>query len=243
MSVKIFHANDSAVCFESEESKILIDCIYCSDSSIRSVGMSPMPAEFKSMLENGTGVFERPDLIAFTHSHIDHYDEKQVVEYLEKNKDVLYFAPCDEKNNVKIVKENGFDVIKHKDFELVIFNSEHLDVGDVAEPVPVCSMLVKYSDCSYFIASDSVLDAQAYDRFASAADKPVKYGFFNIMQMNLDESREFIRRLNPQKAVLYHMPEKEDDDFGYYTLVSRLKRKYPEDLPEYMIAEHMKGFE
>ncbi len=243
MGVKIFHANDSAVCFESDESRILIDCIYCCDSRIKGVGMSPMPPEFRDMMRNGTGVFENPDLIAFTHSHIDHYDEEEISGYLEKNKDVLYFAPGDERNNVQIVKENGFDVIKHKDFELVILDSEHVDMGDIVEPVPVCSMLVRYKDCSYFIASDSVLDSEVYDRFSAVIDKPVKYAFFNVMQMSLDESREFIRRLNPQKAVLYHLPEKEDDDFGFYGLARTLKKKYPEDLPEYITAEHMSSFE
>lgn len=239
MSIKIFHPGNSALCFETEKSKLIIDGIYCSDDSIKNVGMSPMPAGYEAMIKTEAGAFSSPDMIAFTHTHTDHYDEKEVSEYLAANQGVCYFSMNDSRNNVPIETAEAVEVIRMKDFELFVLPVRHLTVGDIVEDVPSCSFLLKYGQENYFIGGDSHLDSEAYDKYCSVLGCNIKYAFLNAVQIASGFGQQFIRKLKPETIVIYHLPEKEDDLFNYYSFVRNFERKCPEDMPQYIVAKHM----
>lgn len=239
MSVKIFHSCNSALCFKTEKSKIIIDGIYCSDDSIKKVGMSPMSEEYQSMIKNESGAFCSPDIIAFTHTHTDHYDEKEIDEYLVKNKNIGYFSPCSCKNNVITEKIEETEIIKLKDFELIALPIGHLVVGDIVEDVPNCSFILKYEQANYFIGGDSHLTPEMYDKYYSFLDCHIKYAFLNAVQVASPEGQDFIRKMNPEALIIVHLPDKNDDIFNYYNIVRSFERRRPEDMPRHIVAAHM----
>lgn len=239
MKTKIFHTTNSALLFRSEKQTILLDGIYCPNEHIQTVGMTPMSSSLINMMRANQGVFHDIDLLLFTHNHHDHFDLTLIKEFLDNNPNVLYYAPKDKMNSINHHKGEEYCSIHMDSLEIKMLETDHLYMADIVPKTPHYCYTFSYENECFFIASDAIINKNLYERLRPQLVQPVTCAFVNIIQLSSAEGREFVRLLNPEQLVLYHIPEKKDDLFNFASLIKNFTKHYPEDFPELHILTPM----
>lgn len=190
LGLSITRTANAGVLIEMDNKKILIDGI-CNDYPPY-IGT---PAELKAVLTTSI-----PDVVAFTHKHLDHYDLSYAKLYNEKTlrstigPESLNFYKSDgvEINSV-ITRHIGKSDILH--FSYVIKGSKTIwFMGDAS---PVC-----LSDMPAFSNPDILIVPFAYAITKSAWQKAKDTG--------------------AKKIVLVHMPLKTNDEVGLWGMVEKV---------------------
>lgn len=224
METVIYHARNTGLFFYDGTTGILIDGIH----NGRKVGMSEMSEEWERDLNRRAGIFARTDALFFTHLHPDHFCEEKVNGFLENHKEISLYGPSWGKNNVKKEKVSArMDRIKIGDANLITMKTIH--DGEIYRADPHESLILQMGTETFFIAGDAELfETDAGDIFR--VTDHVDMAFLNLYQLGGKTGMEFLNRLKPDRIVLYHLPEPEDDDWNYCLMgrqsVKRLRKQY-----------------
>lgn len=251
MNTKIFHANNSALYFMNGEDKILIDGIYGGDyvtgETIKDVGMSEMPDDYRKMMEIDSGFFSDIDLLLFTHNHHDHYNNTKILEYKEKHPQMLYFEPASPNNN--FLMEYCADDISMKELkstEVYAISTKHLDLGKSLKKfsqVNHCSFLINSGKEKIFVAGDGELDDELYNLLENRGLNCIDCVFVNVIHLLTKNNMSFLKKIKPKNIVLYHLPNREDDSLNYWALMEQAKKRHPVELSPLIVANHMEWLE
>lgn len=257
MDTKIFHSNNSALYFENKGKKILIDGIYggnfVTGETIRDVGMSEMPEDYEEMFQQDQGIFQSLDLLLFSHCHHDHYDGEKVSAYRKRHPQVSCVEPKSWKNNAIAMYNvmatpcrEGIFLIELDEVKIYIVPTVHLDLGKKMDrfcQVSHCSFLVDYGTETIFVAGDGELDDALYDILEENGLTQITYAFVNVIHLLTKGNMAFLKRIKPERIILYHLPDREDDDLNYWSLMEQAKKHHPTELPPLDVARHMEWLE
>lgn len=224
MKTQIYHARNASLFFYDGTSGILVDGIH----NGKKVGMSEMSGEWEHDLYEKTGVFGHTDALIFTHLHPDHFCEKEVNLYIAENSGAVRYAPHWEKSNVRKISVSGrMESIKVGNAQIITVKTIH--DGEVYRADPHESLIIKLGLETFFVAGDAELfESDAGDVLQVV--NHVDLAFVNLYQLGGKTGMEFLDRLKPDRILLYHLPEPEDDEWNYLLMgrqsVKRLQSQY-----------------
>ena len=146
----------------------------------------------------------KPDVMIFTHNHLDHYDPETVAHYIRENSDFVVLAPSSVWNEVRLLggKVNYVVFNRHttwteKGISFTAVKAEHSDPTAIG--VVICD-----GEKKYYITGDTLYNE---DIFADIPEDnagrflPVN-GVGN--NMNMVDAARFARRVSAKKVVPIH---------------------------------------
>lgn len=206
---------------------------------------SVVPQPLQDRLLDGSAGFGPADYLFFTHLHPDHFAAAQTITYLQNNKVRGVFLPVDESDPT--MRQDGLRVqnwmIEHR----VPFSPLNMPIGRFARYDMGSGALVtvfntghmgpKYAEVSNYclllhLDGKTLLftgDADFHtDCFTKGLEgHSVDFVFINPLFYESPRGRAILENIvRPKKAVLYHIPFREDDSFMIRNMVKRQLERY-----------------
>lgn len=184
--------------FETGEVKIIIDP-YLSDSveKLNYKNFRRFPVL--------TSLFNiNPDIMIFTHNHLDHYDPETVSKFIGENTNITVLAPLSVWNEVrKIGGDNNYvmfnrhSVWTEKGICFTAVKAEHSDLSAIG-------VIINYDEKKYYITGDTLYNDEIFGDIPGdiyTVFLPIN-GVGN--NMNMEDAKMFCQKISPQYAVPIH---------------------------------------
>lgn len=184
--------------FETGDLKIMIDP-YLSDS-VRKIN----PNNFRRVAVDARLFDVKPDVMIFTHNHLDHYDPETVMHFISQNSEITVLAPSSVWTQVrKIGGRNNYVLFdrhtqwteKNVCFEAVL--ACHSD------PSPI-GVLIYHEEKTYYITGDTLYNTEIFSDLPENIDViflPIN-GVGN--NMNMTDAARFAAQCGAKKVVPIH---------------------------------------
>lgn len=196
--MKITWLGQAGLLIEKNDFKILIDP-YLSDSvekvnpkNYRRVPVEPRFLEIK------------PDLMLFTHNHLDHYDPETVAHYLTAETAITVLAPTSVWNEVRQIggSNNYVQFNRHTRWTEggITFRAVKAEHSD---PLAI-GVILSDGACQYYIAGDTLYNEEIFADLPAGLDAaflPIN-GVGN--NMNMQDAADFAARTGAKKVVPLH---------------------------------------
>ena len=210
--MKITYLGQAGLLFENENTKIMIDP-YLSNS-VEKIN----PLNFRRVPVDET-IFEiKPNIMVFTHNHLDHYDPETVLHFITIDTDITVLAPTSVWNEVRkiggfnnYVQFNRHTTWTEKDIKFTAVKAEHSDDKSIG-------VIVDDAEKKYYVTGDTLYNEDIFADIPGdiyAVFLPVN-GVGN--NMNMTDAEFFCQKINPKFAVPVHcgmFDEIDYNDFKY----------------------------
>lgn len=196
--MKITWLGQAGLLFETGEVKIIIDP-YLSDSveKLNYKNFRRFPVL--------TSLFNiKPDIMIFTHNHLDHYDPETVSKFVGENTNITVLAPLSVWNEVrKIGGDNNYvmfnrhSVWTEKGICFTAVKAEHSDLSAIG-------VIINYDEKKYYITGDTLYNDEIFGDIPDdiyTVFLPIN-GVGN--NMNMEDAKMFCQKISPQYAVPIH---------------------------------------
>lgn len=147
----------------------------------------------------------KPDVMIFTHNHLDHYDPETVSHFITKHSQITVLAPKSVWDEVRKTGGNNNYILfnRHtewteKGIRFTAVKAEHSD----STPIGV---IIDDSEKKYYVTGDTLYNEEIFADIPSgiyALFLPVN-GVGN--NMNMTDAARFAKRINAQKTVPLHI--------------------------------------
>lgn len=196
--MKIIWLGQAGLLFETDKTKILIDP-YLSNS-VAAVN----PANFRRVAVNEEFLKIKPDIIIFTHNHLDHYDPETVKFFISTDTDITVLAPYSVWSEVrKIGGQNNYvmfnrhTVWSEKGMIFTAVKAEHSDPYAIG-------VIIEAEGKKYYITGDTLYNDEIFSDIPNGIDTvflPVN-GVGN--NMNFTDAVRFAERVGAEHIVPIH---------------------------------------
>lgn len=218
MQIHIYHTVNSGLFLFYRGCGLLIDGLYEGEK----VGMSPFSPQLRDQLESRQGLFAHLNAALFTHLHPDHYSAP----LLDRLQAVLPGAAvfCPEEAS------GPRDAMRYSvgPFHILSFPTVH--DGKEYVNTPHDAYLIEAGGERILLPGDAGF-SEGTDYFAGFCPEGADAVFVNPYQMLSAKLRALLRRWQPDRVFLNHLPYPRDDSFQYRALAERLMRHWPQDVP------------
>lgn len=197
--MKITYLGQAGLMFEVNGKVILIDP-YLSDSVEK---INPKNYRRKPVDENFLKI--KPDIMIFTHNHLDHYDPETVKHYINENSNITVLAPSSVWCEVRKFGGNNNYVLFNRHTQWSEFGicftavkAEHSDISPIG-------VILDNGDKKYYVTGDTLYNEDIFEDIPEdiyALFLPVN-GVGN--NMNMCDAARFVKRVNPEKTVPVHI--------------------------------------
>ena len=197
--MKITYLGQAGLLFEKNGFNIMIDP-YLSNSvkKINSKNYRRVPMD-ESFFEI------KPDIMIFTHNHLDHYDPETAERFISADSNMLVLAPKSVWDEVRKIGGNNNYVLfnRHttwteKRIKFTAVKAEHSD--DYA-----IGVIIDDAERKYYITGDTLYNEEIFEDIPNdiyALFLPVN-GVGN--NMNMTDAKRFAEKIAPQKTVPIHI--------------------------------------
>ncbi|MBE6568200.1 MAG: MBL fold metallo-hydrolase [Ruminococcaceae bacterium] len=196
--MKITWLGQAGLLFEHHGVKIMIDP-YLSDS-VKEVN----PKNYRRVPPLADLFEIKPDVMIFTHRHLDHYDPKTVEHFITPDTAVTVLAPTSVWEEIrKTGGENNYVLFNRgtswteKGVRFTAVKAEHSD------PSPI-GVMIEAEDKKYYVTGDTLYNEEIFEDVPKdiyAVFLPVN-GVGN--NMNMEDAKRFCERVAPLYAVPLH---------------------------------------
>ena len=210
--MKITWLGQGGLLFEKNGFKIMIDP-YLSDSVAK---VNPKNYRRVPVLESLFDI--KPDIMIFTHNHLDHYDPETVPRFITADTNMTVLAPASVWNDVRkigggnnYVQFNRHTRWTEQGITFTAVKAEHSD------PTPI-GVIIDDGEKKYYVTGDTLYNDEIFDDIPDdiyAVFLPVN-GVGN--NMNMQDAKSFLEKLAPKVAVPMHcgmFDEIDMNDFEY----------------------------
>lgn len=209
--MKVTYIGQAGLIFEKDGFKIMIDP-YLSDS-VEKIN----PNNFRRVPVDESVLGIKPDVMIFTHNHLDHYDPETVKHFITESSGVTVLAPKSVWDEVRKFGGNNNYVLFNRHtrwtqngIEFTAVKAEHSDINAIGS-------IIFDGERKYYITGDTLYNEEIF------ADIPTDiYALFLPINgvgnnMNMSDALHFAKRIAPKKCVPLHIgmfDEMTADDFG-----------------------------
>ena len=208
--MKITFLGQAGLLFEKDGLKIMIDP-YLSDSVVK-----VNPKNWRRVPVDESLFEIKPDVMIFTHNHLDHYDPETAPRFITAESGMLVLSPrsvWDEDR--KIVGNNNYVLFnRHTEWtvggvKLTAVKAEHSDITPIG-------VIIDDGEKKYYVTGDTLYNEEIFEDIPNdiyALFLPIN-GVGN--NMNMVDAARFAKRVNPKKVVPMHIgmfDEMTADDF------------------------------
>lgn len=185
--------------FEKDGYKIMIDP-YLSDS-VEKVN----PKNYRRVEVEETLFDINPNVMVFTHNHLDHYDPETVKHFINKESNIIVLAPKSVWDEVRKLGGNNNYVLFNRHTEwtengirFTAVKAEHSD------PTPI-GVIMECDNKKYYITGDTLYNEEIFEDIPSdiyALFLPIN-GVGN--NMNMIDAARFAKKVNAEKTLPLHI--------------------------------------
>ena len=196
--MKITWLGQAGLLFENEKVKIMIDP-YLSDS-VKKIN----PQNYRRVPVCEPFFEIKPDIMIFTHNHLDHYDPETVEHFIGSDTGITVLAPTSVWNEVrKFGGDNNYVIFNEgtswseKGIRCTAVKAVHSD------PSPI-GVIIESNNKKYYVTGDTLYNEKIFSQIPSdiyAVFLPVN-GVGN--NMNMIDAKRFCERINPCFAIPIH---------------------------------------
>lgn len=196
--MKVTWLGQAGLLFEKGDIKIMIDP-YLSDS-VRKIN----PNNYRRVEVDESFLAVKPDIMIFTHNHLDHYDPETVKHFIKEDNQITVLAPSTVWGAVR--KFGG----KHN-YVLFDRHTEWSEYGVRFEAVKAChsdvspiGVLIYDEKKTYYVTGDTLYNKEIFEDLPKEMDVvflPVN-GVGN--NMNMEDAARFVKKCGAKKAVPIH---------------------------------------
>ena len=197
--MKITFLGQAGLLFEKDGFRIMIDP-YLSDS------VSKINTKNYRRVAVDEKFFEiNPDVMIFTHNHLDHYDPETVKHFITEQSNILILAPKSVWEDIRKIGGNNNYIIFNRrttwtegEIKFTAVKAEHSD------PTPI-GVIIDDGEKKYYITGDTLYNEEIF------ADIPNNiYALFLPINglgnnMNMTDAARFAKRINAKKVVPIHI--------------------------------------
>lgn len=197
--MKITYLGQAGLLFEKDDLKIMIDP-YLSDSVVK---VNPRNYRRKPIDERFFDI--RPDVMIFTHDHLDHYDPETAEVFLKKYSGMTILSPTSVyQKALKLGNLNNyvcFNRYTRWTQNGVVFTAvraEHSDPDAIG-------VIIDDGDKKYYITGDTLYNSDIFSDIPDDIDVlflPIN-GVGN--NMNVNDAQEFAKKVDAKVVVPFHV--------------------------------------
>lgn len=210
--MKIIWLGQAGLLFIKNGFKIMIDP-YLSDS-VEKIN----PASFRRQAVDESLFEIKPDVMIFTHSHLDHYDPETVCRFISADTNIVVLSPASVWQEVRkiggnnnYIQFNRHTVWTENGIKFTAVKAEHSDITAIG-------VIIDDGDKKYYVTGDTLYNEEIFNDIPNdiyAVFLPVN-GVGN--NMNMTDAKRFCERVNTKAAIPIHCGMFDDTDmnkFGY----------------------------
>ena len=197
--MKVTYLGQAGLLFEKRGFKIMIDP-YLSDS-VEKIN----PKNYRRVPVDESFFKIKPDVMIFTHNHLDHYDPETVVHFIDENSNITVLAPKSVWDEVRRIGGNNNYVLFNRHTEwtqngikFTAVKAEHSDITPIG-------VIIDDGERKYYVTGDTLYNEQIFGDIPSdiyALFLPVN-GVGN--NMNMTDAARFAKRINAEWTVPIHI--------------------------------------
>lgn len=197
--MKITFLGQGGLLFEKNGFKIMIDP-YLSDS-VEKIN----PKNFRRVKVDNTFLGITPDVMIFTHNHLDHYDPETVSHFLSDKTKITVLAPKSVWDDVrKTGGDNNYVLFNHhtvwteNGITFTAVKAEHSDISPIG-------VILDDGEKKYYVTGDTLYNEEIFQDIPTdiyALFLPIN-GIGN--NMNMADASRFAKRIGAEKAVPIHI--------------------------------------
>lgn len=224
------HLANDAFLISTERHKILLDSFF----SKRVLPFSAMPADVMNDILEGTGKFTDVDMILATHCHADHCNAEDL---LKCRLNAVIIVPEDafsgfaERPSQKMICVGNTGVVwDDSDIKITAVKTDH-DGSRTVSPKMHFSYILEFKpeEKCLLIMGDAETRPGMFDEWLDGRN--VNCLIINFVEAYQEKGRNFMNSINPERALLCHLPLPEDDNTHMGKLAKRNAEKRREELP------------
>ena len=196
--MKIVWLGQAGLWFEGEKLKVMIDP-YLSDS-VKEIN----PKNYRRVLVNNEMFDLKPDVMIFTHNHLDHYDPETVKMFLGPESGITVLAPLSVWSEIKKTGGNNNYVLFDRHTEWTQEDIRFSAVRAVHSDVSAIGVVIEAEGKIYYVTGDTLFNTDIFCDLPQdiyAVFLPVN-GMGN--NMNMEDAKRFCEKVNPRFAVPMH---------------------------------------
>lgn len=197
--MKVTYLGQAGLLFEKRGFKIMIDP-YLSDS-VEKIN----PKDYRRVPVDESFFKIKPDVMIFTHNHLDHYDPETVVHFIDENSNITVLAPKSVWDEVRRIGGNNNYVLFNRHTEwtqngikFTAVKAEHSDITPIG-------VIIDDGERKYYVTGDTLYNEEIFGDIPSdiyALFLPVN-GVGN--NMNMTDAARFAKRINAERTVPIHI--------------------------------------
>ena len=197
--MKIIWLGQAGLLFIKNGFKIMIDP-YLSDSVEK---INPASLRRQAVDES---LFEiKPDVMIFTHNHLDHYDPETVCRFISADTNIVVLSPASVWQEVRkigggnnYIQFNRHTVWTENGIKFTAVKAEHSDISAIG-------VIIDDGDKKYYVTGDTLYNEKIFGDIPNdiyAVFLPVN-GVGN--NMNMTDAARFAKRINAERTVPMHI--------------------------------------
>ena len=197
--MKIIWLGQAGLLFIKNGFKIMIDP-YLSDS-VEKIN----PASFRRQAVDESLFEIKPDVMIFTHNHLDHYDSEIVCRFISADTNIVVLSPASVWQEVRkigggnnYIQFNIHTVWTENGIKFTAVKAEHSDISAIG-------VIIDDGDKKYYVTGDTLYNEEIFGDIPNdiyAVFLPVN-GVGN--NMNMTDAARFAKRINAERTVPMHI--------------------------------------
>ena len=197
--MKITYLGQAGLLFEKNGLKIMIDP-YLSNS-VEKIN----PKNYRRVAVDESFLKIKPDVMIFTHNHLDHYDPETVTHFINTDSNILVLAPKSVWDEVRKIGGNNNYVLfncytswTENGIKFTAVKAEHSDITPIG-------IIIDDGEKKYYVTGDTLYNEEIFEDIPDdiyALFLPVN-GVGN--NMNMTDASHFAKRINAKKTVPIHI--------------------------------------
>lgn len=197
--MKITYLGQAGLLFQKNGFKIIIDP-YLSDS-VEKIN----PKNYRRVKVDESFFEIKPDVMIFTHNHLDHYDPETVAHFIDENSNITVLAPKSVWDEVRKIGGNNNYILfnRHtewteKGINFTAVKAEHSEISSIG-------VIIDDGEKKYYITGDTLYNEEIFKDIPDdiyALFLPIN-GVGN--NMNMTDATHFAKRVNAEKTVPIHI--------------------------------------
>ena len=197
--MKIIWLGQAGLLFIKNGFKIMIDP-YLSDS-VEKIN----PASFRRQAVDESLFEIKPDVMIFTHNHLDHYDPETVCRFISADTNIVVLSPASVWQEVRkigggnnYIQFNIHTVWTENGIKFTAVKAEHSDISAIG-------VIIDDGDKKYYVTGDTLYNEEIFGDIPNdiyAVFLPVNGVGKN---MNMTDAARFAKRINAERTVPMHI--------------------------------------
>ena len=197
--MRVTYLGQAGLLFEKKDFRIMVDP-YLSNA-VEKIN----PKNYRRVAVHKSFFEVKPNVMVFTHSHLDHYDPETVQRFITTDSNMLLLAPKSVWDDVRKIGGNNNYVLfnRHTSWtengiKFTAVKAEHSDITPIG-------VIIDDGEKKYYITGDTLYNEEIFEDIPEdiyALFLPVN-GVGN--NMNMYDAVRFAKRVNPEKTVPVHI--------------------------------------